>query len=623
MKELFKSQLAFELLNELTQDPKKEHFLAQFASILGKDAANISRELQNLEEEGLINVRTQKKKKYYSYNIKSPIAKNVTELFEKVRAQGLNKKFDEEWMLAEDIPNMDPFFSQMWMNCFIDQFKAQGGKAYKKIGGIFKGYHLWFYFVKEDANAVGEHLVKRFDKDPRFMDKVNKKIIEYSDILRSFCEKLPEENLHKYTNRQLWSFYDRQEKIHQEYYEWGWIPVAVDMFCNNLTNYGKEILRKRGVKEKDINKYLALLSSPTKPSLLKIEQDEMNAIGIKVQEDKEQHQLLKELFRKFKEDDVKMYGLYTHSPEYEKKLSEKVRELKNKIRPDILADLENHYQKYFYMKFLFSEEQGIYNFEHYLKQLVRLVNGDPNIKKTVEKENKEIEKVILEKNSLIKKLKLNKKEIQIFNAWGDFMITKIYRRFAQIFAVYRMLAVLEEMAKRLGITVKELKFMTSNEIATALATKSVNREEIKKRTKFSAFYTDKNENMWFTGPDAKKAEKMLHKMDVKKVDQIEGQCGCQGTAKGEVKIVNLVEDMKKVNPGDILVSISTQPDLVPAMKKAAAFVTEQGGVTSHAAIVAREMKKPCVIGTKIATRVLKDGEIVEVDADKGVVRIVN
>ncbi len=64
----------------------------------------------------------------------------------------------------------------------------------------------------------------------------------------------------------------------------------------------------------------------------------------------------------------------------------------------------------------------------------------------------------------------------------------------------------------------------------------------------------------------------------------------------------------------------TTPDFLPAMERAAAFVTEEGGITCHAAIVAREMKKPCVIGTKIATKVFKDGDRVEVDATKGVVR---
>ena len=64
----------------------------------------------------------------------------------------------------------------------------------------------------------------------------------------------------------------------------------------------------------------------------------------------------------------------------------------------------------------------------------------------------------------------------------------------------------------------------------------------------------------------------------------------------------------------------TFPNFISAMEKAAAFVTDEGGILCHAAIVAREMKKPCIIGTKIATQVLKDGELVEVDASKGIVR---
>ena len=104
------------------------------------------------------------------------------------------------------------------------------------------------------------------------------------------------------------------------------------------------------------------------------------------------------------------------------------------------------------------------------------------------------------------------------------------------------------------------------------------------------------------------------------VFELHGQTASLGQAKGKVKIINSASDMKKMKTGDILVSIATNPDVVPAMKKAAAIVTEQGGVTSHAAIVSRELGTPCVIGTKIATKVLKDGDVVEVDADKGIVR---
>jgi pyruvate,water dikinase len=101
---------------------------------------------------------------------------------------------------------------------------------------------------------------------------------------------------------------------------------------------------------------------------------------------------------------------------------------------------------------------------------------------------------------------------------------------------------------------------------------------------------------------------------------IKGTVAFRGFAKGKVSIVNSKADLSKVQLGDILVARVTMPDYLPAMVHAAAFVTDEGGITSHAAIVARELKKPCVVGTKIATNMLKDGDIVEVDATTGIIK---
>ena len=80
--------------------------------------------------------------------------------------------------------------------------------------------------------------------------------------------------------------------------------------------------------------------------------------------------------------------------------------------------------------------------------------------------------------------------------------------------------------------------------------------------------------------------------------------------------------MNKVKKGDILVAVMTRPDYLPAMKRAAAIVTDEGGVTCHAAILSRELGIPCIIGTKIATKVLKDGQLVEVNANHSWVKII-
>ena len=102
-----------------------------------------------------------------------------------------------------------------------------------------------------------------------------------------------------------------------------------------------------------------------------------------------------------------------------------------------------------------------------------------------------------------------------------------------------------------------------------------------------------------------------------------GQVGNKGYAKGIVRIMKRKEQISEAQEGDIIVSTMTTPDFVPAMQKAAAIITDEGGITCHAAIVARELNKPCVIGTKFATEILKDGDEVGVDADNGIVKILS
>ena len=108
----------------------------------------------------------------------------------------------------------------------------------------------------------------------------------------------------------------------------------------------------------------------------------------------------------------------------------------------------------------------------------------------------------------------------------------------------------------------------------------------------------------------------------KNVAEIKGVPASRGIMRGKVSVILLPNEFSKFREGDILVTEATRPDYVPLMKKASAIVTDEGGLTSHAAIVAREMKKPCIVGTKIATKVLKEGDIVEVDANKGIVKII-
>ncbi len=107
--------------------------------------------------------------------------------------------------------------------------------------------------------------------------------------------------------------------------------------------------------------------------------------------------------------------------------------------------------------------------------------------------------------------------------------------------------------------------------------------------------------------------------EIKQEPLLIGEAASLGVASGTVKIVSNASQMGKVQKGDILVAEMTSPDFVPAMKRAVAIVTDLGGRTSHAAIVSREMGIPCIVGTRKATTILKDGQevTVAVDASQG------
>jgi len=133
-------------------------------------------------------------------------------------------------------------------------------------------------------------------------------------------------------------------------------------------------------------------------------------------------------------------------------------------------------------------------------------------------------------------------------------------------------------------------------------------------------------NMMYIGSNRNIVEKKynikLETENIKSKDEIKGIVVYKGTVKGKVKRVMGHKHINLIKKGEILVSPMTMPDFLPAMKKASAFITDEGGLTCHAAIVAREMKKPCIVGTKIATKVLKDGDLVLVDTNKGIVKII-
>lgn len=102
---------------------------------------------------------------------------------------------------------------------------------------------------------------------------------------------------------------------------------------------------------------------------------------------------------------------------------------------------------------------------------------------------------------------------------------------------------------------------------------------------------------------------------------VKGWGASLGKVQGKVRVVLEASECHLLADGEVLVTTMTSPAFVPALKKAGAVVTDFGGVTCHAAIISREFEIPCIVGTTKATTLLKTGDLVEVDANQGVVRV--
>ncbi len=184
-----------------------------------------------------------------------------------------------------------------------------------------------------------------------------------------------------------------------------------------------------------------------------------------------------------------------------------------------------------------------------------------------------------------------------------------------------------EAAKLLNLSLEEMNQLLIGEIISNLKSPTELRELVKKRKQATFFFHAPFQSTVITeGVVAQKEISVVLSQapitDASNIKEITGKVGCAGQFTGPVQLLLKSSDIAHFKEGHVLVTVYTGPEFVPAMKKAGAIVTDTGGITCHAAIVSRELHKPCVVGAKIATKVLKDGDIVSVDANTGVIKII-
>lgn len=301
---------------------------------------------------------------------------------------------------------------------------------------------------------------------------------------------------------------------------------------------------------------------------------------------------------------------------------EKIKKLYPKFYSLLLShSLKYGWVYYAYMGPIFDENKFLQFIQDYLNNKV-----NPNKKiKEIAKRKKDL-KIL--KKKYVRNLKPDKFNLMIIKLAGKLVWAKPRRKDYQSKSYYHIEKLLLEIAKRLSVSINEVRSAPFDILKMGLSGKKIDLKIInsiyvchcclpKTNGDVEIIYGKKAERFYLS--NIKK-----NVVESKEADKsgLKGNCACVGSAKGVVRIINTPSDMAKMEKGDILVSTATTPSIVSAMKKAAAIITDEGGLTCHAAIVSRELNIPCVVGVKIATSVLKDGDMVEVNADKGIVKII-
>lgn len=283
---------------------------------------------------------------------------------------------------------------------------------------------------------------------------------------------------------------------------------------------------------------------------------------------------------------------------------------------DETKDLEEHRKKYFWLKNSYENEQ-VLDLDFFKERKKNLEKG---VRKKI---NKLFENALKKKQELKEKYGLSKEIMDIADAISDAMVWQDARKKEIWIYIHYKELLLDEIVRRYGFEKKYLYNFESEEILELLGKKK--DDKIFKSREEAYSFLSAEEIVSFDEKISLKYWDMYAQEKVdKNINEFKGTVVSKGNGKtinGIVKIVLDAHNISGFNEGDILVTTMTSPEFVFVMKKAGAVITDTGGLTSHAAIVSRELKKVCIVGTKVATQVLKNGDEVEVDVEKGVVRI--
>ncbi|MFA5051978.1 MAG: PEP-utilizing enzyme [Patescibacteria group bacterium] len=464
--------------------------------------------------------------------------------------------------------------------------------------GLFEQDKSDWYIDQADIDRIAKRVVELGMKYPHFTKKLMKKWSADEAAFYRLCDTTDWNGLKKLSDIELNNIYDEYIRRDVKFVTSSSIIDGFALGTDFLIQKELMMLLKSKGLEKQLSRYFSVLTAPVHHSFINEAEVALLRVAFRIEK-------IPALARSFRKLPIKQ-------------LQKTVRKY-----PIILKMLEKQEHEYFWSKNNYVHNNYL-DVNTWVGELKAVFKSTINIARQINQIEDTPQRSFREKRLLIKTLNPPKKIRVLLEISEDFTYWQDNRKKMTYWSTHYGSILLKEIGRRFGFTLHEMKYLAPPEVDSLFTKKPfVTSREARARWRKCLWLQMGQEKYEVITSDARGTyKKIFEKKSLQAVNDFRGLSANRGVARGPAKIVKSATETKKVKSGDVLVAVMTRPDYIMGMKKAAAIVTNEGGVTCHAAIVARELNIPCVIGTKIATDVLHDGDIVEVNGNHGVVTVI-
>ena len=473
----------------------------------------------------------------------------------------------QQWFEWEREATIHPIL--ICLEAWMKPTKEYCGKGWPESYLFYKGDIIFWCTPLDKTEKYGEYLAKKYVQKEN-LKKLESDIQDIVKRLNGIFAKLDSIDISKLSDKQV---YENYKLVKENFVEWFLPGALVEPIGLYGENKIRKILIEKNVSDKNIEQYVSVLTTTPRRTFSKTELEELLKIA----------------------------------------MGEKLDD-----------ELEKHAKKYFWIHNNYFTTE-VLNKEFFKNELVSLLSTNGKPMDYLEKLENDFKQILEKKKELIKELKLTTDETELIELLEMFAWFQDYRKEYIMKILHYLDLMLGEIGKRRNLTLKQMKYSLASEISSILDG-NFDKSILDKRMKnFLALegIEDEIRFEYHSGEDAIKRWKEVNPKIHRETEVLEitGNPASRGVVEGFAKVTMNVSEAKNLKKGEILITSMTTPDFVTAMKRAAAIVTNEGGILCHAAVVSREFGIPCVVGTKIATKAIRTGDFIEVDGNKGIIRI--